>query len=58
MMYGIMILSIHYMLEDKFFKSAALYAVLLNFKHIFLYFAPAYGIMYIKYCVLGQKSGV
>ena len=52
MMYGIMVLSIHYINEGKYFKSAALYAILLNFKHIFLYFAPAYGIIYIKYCVM------
>lgn len=28
--------------------SAALYAVLLNFKHIYLYSAPAFGILYVR----------
>lgn len=52
MMYGIMIMSIVYMYENKWFKSAFCYAVLLNFKHIFLYSAPAYGIVYIRKAVI------
>ena len=43
-----MILSIVYMREGRWFKSAALYATLLMFKHIYLYSAPAFGIMYLK----------
>jgi alpha-1,3-glucosyltransferase len=53
MMYGIMILSIHYIHEGKWFKSALLYAILINFKHIFLYSAPAFGLIYLKNCVFG-----
>ena len=35
--------------------SAATYAVLLNFKHIYLYSAPAFGIFYIRQLVLDEK---
>ena len=51
MMYGIMLLSIHYILVGKYFKSALLYAILINFKHIFLYSAPAFGLFYLRNCV-------
>lgn len=48
MMYGLMILSIAYIYEGRLLKSALLYAILLNFKHIFLYSAPAYGLLYLR----------
>ena len=32
--------------------SAAMYAVVLNFKHIYLYSAPAFGILYLRQLVL------
>lgn len=51
MMYGIMILSINYIREEKYIKSALFYAILINFKHIFLYSAPAFGLFYIRNCV-------
>ena len=51
MMYGIMLLSIHYILVGKYLKSALLYAILINFKHIFLYSAPAFGLFYLRNCV-------
>ena len=35
--------------------SAATYAVLLNFKHIYLYSAPAFGIFYIRQLILNEK---
>jgi alpha-1,3-glucosyltransferase len=53
MMYGIMLLSIHYILVGKYLKSALLYAILINFKHIFLYSAPAFGLFYLRNCVFG-----
>ena len=52
MMYGLLILSLAYIKEDSYFKSALVYAVLLNFKHIFLYFAPCFGLLYLKKVVL------
>lgn len=57
-MYGIMIYSVAYMVERKWLKSALCFAILLNFKHIFLYSAPAFGLLYIKRAVLDQKSFV
>jgi alpha-1,3-glucosyltransferase len=55
MMYGIMLLSIAYIIEGKIMKSAAVYAVLLNFKHIYLYSAPAFGIFYIRSLILDER---
>jgi hypothetical protein len=37
--------------------SAFWYAILLNFKHIYLYSAPAYGIIYLKF-VYQNKDGM
>ena len=51
MMYGIMLLSIAYMGEGRWYASALAYAVLLNFKHIFLYSAPAFGVLYLRQAV-------
>lgn len=56
MMYGLLILSLAYIKEDSYFKSALVYAVLLNFKHIFLYFAPCFGILYLKRVVFNQPT--
>jgi len=39
---GLLLASIGYMLSHKYLKSALLFVVLLNMKHIFLYCAPAY----------------
>ena len=59
MMYGLLLVSIAYIFEvsafdydnslkDKLMKSAAIYAIVLNFKHIYLYSAPAFGILYVR----------
>lgn len=48
MMYGILLLSISYMYQEQYNKSALMFAILLNFKHIFLYSAPAFGIIYLR----------
>ncbi|XP_040282339.1 probable dolichyl pyrophosphate Glc1Man9GlcNAc2 alpha-1,3-glucosyltransferase isoform X1 [Bufo bufo] len=48
---GIMLLSIARMFQRRHLESALLFAVLLNFKHIYLYIAPAYGIYLLRsYC--------
>lgn len=56
MMYGILLLSLVHLKEGSFFKSAFVYAILLNFKHIFLYLAPCFGIIYLKQVVFNQTS--
>ncbi|KAM3934772.1 dolichyl pyrophosphate Glc1Man9GlcNAc2 alpha-1,3-glucosyltransferase isoform 1-T2 [Leptodactylus fuscus] len=48
---GIMLLSIARMFQRRHLESALFFAVLLNFKHIYLYVAPAYGIYLLRsYC--------
>jgi len=36
-------------------KSALCYAILINFKHIYLYSAPAFGIYYVRQCLLHER---
>ncbi|CAB3998466.1 probable dolichyl pyrophosphate Glc1Man9 c2 alpha-1,3-glucosyltransferase isoform X2 [Paramuricea clavata] len=50
-LFGILILSITRMFEDEFLWSAFWFSVLLNFKHIYLYIAPAYFVyLFKRYC--------
>mgnify|MGYP001165642285 FL=1 len=49
-LFGIFLSSIGCMLADYHLTSALLFAVLLNFKHIFLYCAPAYFIYLLSSC--------
>nr|XP_022319221.1 probable dolichyl pyrophosphate Glc1Man9GlcNAc2 alpha-1,3-glucosyltransferase isoform X1 [Crassostrea virginica]XP_022319426.1 probable dolichyl pyrophosphate Glc1Man9GlcNAc2 alpha-1,3-glucosyltransferase isoform X1 [Crassostrea virginica] len=50
-MFGILIWSMTCMLQNQFIWSAIWFAVLLNFKHIYLYIAPAYFIYLLRnYC--------
>eukprot|EP00112_Aurelia_sp_Birch-Aquarium-sp1_P013716 Seg2924.2 transcript_id=Seg2924.2/GoldUCD/mRNA.D3Y31 product="putative dolichyl pyrophosphate Glc1Man9GlcNAc2 alpha-1 3-glucosyltransferase" protein_id=Seg2924.2/GoldUCD/D3Y31 len=56
-MFGLLLLSITKMTEGKMLQGAFLFAVLLNFKHIFLYIAPAYFIYLLReYCFLQTKG--
>ncbi|KAG8456735.1 hypothetical protein GDO86_002498 [Hymenochirus boettgeri] len=53
---GIMLLSIARMFQKRHMESAFLFAVLLNFKHIYLYIAPAYGVYLLRsYCFTGNN---
>ncbi|XP_072257500.1 dolichyl pyrophosphate Glc1Man9GlcNAc2 alpha-1,3-glucosyltransferase [Pyxicephalus adspersus] len=46
-----MLLSVARLFQKRHLESAFLFAVLLNFKHIYLYIAPAYGIYLLRsYC--------
>ncbi|KAJ3255222.1 glycosyl transferase [Chytriomyces hyalinus] len=50
-LYGILLLSIHAMWENQFLLGGALFAITLNFKHIYLYQAPAYFVYILgAYC--------
>jgi alpha-1,3-glucosyltransferase len=56
MMYGILLVTLAHLKEESYFKSALAYAILLNFKHIFLYLSPCFGIIYLKNAVFNQPT--
>ncbi|CAG7723106.1 unnamed protein product [Allacma fusca] len=52
-LYGILLLSISKILEEKIIEGALLFSMLLNLKHIYLYIAPAFGCyLFRKYCII------
>lgn len=54
---GIMLLSVARLFQKRHLESALLFAVLLNFKHIYLYIAPAYGIYLLRsYCFTSDNT--
>uniref|UniRef100_A0A8C5P9H8 Alpha-1,3-glucosyltransferase n=1 Tax=Leptobrachium leishanense TaxID=445787 RepID=A0A8C5P9H8_9ANUR len=54
---GFMLLSIARLFQERYIESAFLFSVLLNFKHIYLYVAPAYGIYFLRsYCFTASNS--
>ncbi|XP_076403594.1 dolichyl pyrophosphate Glc1Man9GlcNAc2 alpha-1,3-glucosyltransferase isoform X4 [Peromyscus maniculatus bairdii] len=53
---GLMLLSIAWLFQKRHMEGAFLFAVLLHFKHIYLYVAPAYGIYLLRsYCFTASK---
>ncbi|XP_050498023.1 probable dolichyl pyrophosphate Glc1Man9GlcNAc2 alpha-1,3-glucosyltransferase isoform X1 [Diabrotica virgifera virgifera] len=53
-MYGILLISIAYMIQEKYLQSAFWFTILLNMKHIYIYLAPAYFIFLLRhYCLKG-----
>ena len=58
MIYGIMILSYVYLKEGKIIRSAFACAILLKFKHIYLYSAPAHGILYLRQTLQGKDASL
>jgi alpha-1,3-glucosyltransferase len=56
MMQAILILSIAMINRKRFLVGALLFSILLNFKHIYLYCAPAYAAYLIKEYVLAIKT--
>ncbi|XP_033169821.1 probable dolichyl pyrophosphate Glc1Man9GlcNAc2 alpha-1,3-glucosyltransferase [Drosophila mauritiana] len=58
LLFGILLLSIGSLIRQRFLWSAFAFAVLLNFKHIFLYMAPAFGVYLLRFYCLEQASVV
>uniref|UniRef100_A0A8C2R9D3 Alpha-1,3-glucosyltransferase n=1 Tax=Capra hircus TaxID=9925 RepID=A0A8C2R9D3_CAPHI len=53
---GLMLLSIARFFQKRHMEGAFLFAVLLHFKHIYLYVAPAYGVYLLRsYCFTANK---
>ncbi|XP_069496035.1 dolichyl pyrophosphate Glc1Man9GlcNAc2 alpha-1,3-glucosyltransferase isoform X2 [Ambystoma mexicanum] len=56
-LFGLMLLSIARIFQRRHLEGALLFAVLLNFKHIYLYVAPAYGVYLLRsFCFTANKS--
>ncbi|RTG85956.1 alpha-1,3-glucosyltransferase [Schistosoma bovis] len=55
-LFGILILSMAYIIEGNYIIGSFLFTILLNFKHIFMYVAPAYFVhILMNYC-LGKRE--
>lgn len=55
-MFGILLLSISKMCEEKFLQSAFLFTMLLHMKHIFIYVSPVYIVYLLKFYCLRKGS--
>ncbi|XP_050310048.1 probable dolichyl pyrophosphate Glc1Man9GlcNAc2 alpha-1,3-glucosyltransferase isoform X2 [Anthonomus grandis grandis] len=55
MLYGIMLLSIAFMLQEKYKWSSFWFAYLINMKHIYIYLAPAYLIFLLRHYCMRDK---
>ncbi|KAK5577226.1 hypothetical protein RB653_002166 [Dictyostelium firmibasis] len=53
---GILILSIYFLIRGNILIGSILFSVLLNFKHIYMYMAPAFFVYLLKYYCLKSKS--
>ncbi|CAH0558948.1 unnamed protein product [Brassicogethes aeneus] len=56
MMYGILLISIANMIKENYVRSAIWFTILLNFKHIYIYLAPAYFTYLLRHYCLKNKS--
>ncbi|CAO3620418.1 unnamed protein product [Cunninghamella blakesleeana] len=57
LLYGILVHSIVEAQKNNLLSSGILFAILLNFKHIYLYLAPAYFVYLLQtYCFIGQGN--
>nr|XP_011717494.1 probable dolichyl pyrophosphate Glc1Man9GlcNAc2 alpha-1,3-glucosyltransferase isoform X4 [Macaca nemestrina]XP_045226172.1 probable dolichyl pyrophosphate Glc1Man9GlcNAc2 alpha-1,3-glucosyltransferase isoform X5 [Macaca fascicularis] len=55
-LFGLMLLSIARLFQKRHMEGAFFFAVLLHFKHIYLYVAPAYGVYLLRsYCFTANK---
>ncbi|XP_019380528.1 PREDICTED: probable dolichyl pyrophosphate Glc1Man9GlcNAc2 alpha-1,3-glucosyltransferase [Gavialis gangeticus] len=56
-LFGLMLLSVARLFQERHLEGAALFAVLLHFKHIYIYVAPAYGVYLLRsYCFTENKA--
>ncbi|KAL7079161.1 hypothetical protein ACQ4LE_001533 [Meloidogyne hapla] len=55
-LYGFLLLSIGSIARGDFLKGALFYAILLNFKHLYLYYAPAFIIFYLSWYYYWEES--
>lgn len=56
MLFGILLLCIYHLAVGNEVMASLLFATLLNFKHIFIYIAPAFGVFLLKnYCFVGKS---
>ncbi|XP_045526307.1 probable dolichyl pyrophosphate Glc1Man9GlcNAc2 alpha-1,3-glucosyltransferase isoform X3 [Pieris brassicae] len=59
-LYGLMLISISHMIKGNVIQTALWFAILLNFKHIYMYIAPVYVVFLLRaYCfTVSSKDGV
>lgn len=55
-LFGILLLSMSALLRQRYLWSAFGFAVLLNFKHIFLYMAPAFAVYLLKFYCMEKEA--
>ncbi|KAH8386776.1 hypothetical protein KR093_002438 [Drosophila rubida] len=55
-LFGLLLLSLSALLKQRYLWSAFIFAVLLNFKHIFLYMAPAFAVYLLKFYCLNKNG--
>ncbi|XP_075579266.1 dolichyl pyrophosphate Glc1Man9GlcNAc2 alpha-1,3-glucosyltransferase isoform X5 [Pelecanus crispus] len=56
-LFGLMLLSVARLCQKRYLEGALLFAVLLHFKHIYVYVAPAYGIYLLRsYCFTANNA--
>ena len=56
-LFGILLLSLYYIATDRTCLGALLFAALLNFKHIFVYVAPAFGVYLLRHYCFSKQRG-
>lgn len=56
-LFGLMLLSVARLFQKRHLESALLFTILLHFKHIYIYVAPAYGVYLLRsYCFTANKA--